>query len=1121
MQSRAEIAAAAAVPKAAPARPGDRRVVTVLFTDVSGFTAMSEKLDPEEVTEVINAFFRVLTEPIYHYGGVVDKYIGDAIMALFGAPIAHEDDPARAVMAGWEMQKAAKRFADKLEARTGIRLRVRIGLNTGLVIAGTVGGQQRQDYTVIGDTVNLAQRMESSAPVGGILVTQETYRQTRHLFEFNPRDPVTIKGKAAPVLTYEVLRPLPQPHLALRPRAPLIGRAVERDRMRQVFDTVTRGQPAFAEIIADAGAGKTRLATDCCESRGLTPLMVRCQSFQTHVPYSMIGRLLEAWLDLPTERSPEMTHERLQAALTDLPSLAERGRAVMFLAHLLHQDFETPELAALSPQQRRSAAFKALSDLLVELARAASEPLVLLVDDLQWSDEASLHWLPEFLEYLVGLHRGSSVDGTACSQAVRIAVVATYRPDTLVPDVADLERVRLALRPLGNDEAASLLAALLEQPGDLTEWPVDLRNLGRTLLSRSEGNPYFLEELVAGLVDSGTLVRLETGAWQVRQGSGGVTLPPTVNGVVASRLDRLSPALRGTLQLASVLGRTFSLEMLGRMRQSADLTEQLADLSRGGFVMAAAPGEFTFSQQIVQEVAYASMLLATRRELHVKAARSLEEANLMAPESLARHWMLGGDKGKAALYLWQSGDVARRNFANIEASDAYQQALACLDELEIPPEKPQRATLLRSLGEVETIAGDPEAALGHLEKALAESRESLEQAQGHQARGAAYERLGRFPTALTEYQAAMALLVGTPATELSARVRIDTAFLHYRLGDQARCIALCSEALDLLKELPAFRDKAMAHSILGLCLFQQSNFGEAAKHHRYALHLREEAQDWYGVASSRNNLGLIGSHTTAWGEAVGHFQAALEGFAKVGDLGKVSLVEGNLGMLLCRQGDLARAEVHLKHAWEIHQRLKNQFGVGSTLAMLGLVKIEDGQPDAALPLLSMALEGFEAIGAAEQQAEIHQLLGRAHVDRGSLDLAGPALARALELAIGSGEKLQEGVVYRLKARLARLGGRQDEAAEHIRHALTLLEPTGSFHEIARGLVDASEIYAAVGRKADAQDARKRAEALFKELGANLDLARLGLRRPIAAQPGKWNEADEPGALQTPHHRSQA
>lgn len=399
--------------------------------------------------------------------------------------------------------------------------------------------------------------------------------------------------------------------------------------------------------------------------------------------------------------------------------------------------------------------------------------------------------------------------------------------------------------------------------------------------------------------------------------------------------------------------------------------------------------------------------------------------------------------------------------------------------------------MLRSLAEVETIAGEPESALEHLEQAMNCSPDVLERARIHQARGGAYERLGQFPTALGEYQAALVLLSGTDeAPEVAARIRIDTAFLHFRLGDQARCISLCSEALDILANVPNLRDKAMAHSILGLCLFQQSRYAEAAQHHHYALSLREQAEDWYGVASSRNNLGLIGSHTAAWGEAVDHFKAALEGFARVGDLGKVSLVEGNLGMLLCRQGHLDAAESHLRRALDIHVRQKNQFGKGSTLAMLGLVAIERGRAEDALPLLSEALEGFEATGAAEQQAEIHQLLGRAHLDLGNLEAAESALGRAVELARQSGEQVTQGVASRLWATLELRRGHLDRAIDRAREAIALLEPTGNDHELGRSLVGAAEIWDAAGLSAEAAAARDRARGLFETLGAALDRERL-------------------------------
>ncbi|MBI6546626.1 MAG: adenylate/guanylate cyclase domain-containing protein, partial [Cyanobacteria bacterium NC_groundwater_1444_Ag_S-0.65um_54_12] len=233
---------------------GDRRVVTVLFADVSGFTAMSERLDPEEVREVVNSFFRVVTEPIYRYGGIVDKYIGDAVMAIFGAPLAHEDDAERAMMAAWSMQGITSAFATKTKARTGTQLQLRVGLNTGLVVAGTVGGAYKQDYTVIGDTVNLAQRMEASAKPGQVLITQETFKLTHLRFEYGEGVPIKVKGRQEPVTSY-VLRGPRDGSSAFRDRLPLVGRKNELKQLKTVLEHAIHHSPQSVNLVGETGMG--------------------------------------------------------------------------------------------------------------------------------------------------------------------------------------------------------------------------------------------------------------------------------------------------------------------------------------------------------------------------------------------------------------------------------------------------------------------------------------------------------------------------------------------------------------------------------------------------------------------------------------------------------------------------------------------------------------------------------------------------------------------------------------------------------------------------------------------------------------------------------------------------
>ena len=501
----------AIAPKTGPLRDGedgDRRVVTVLFTDVSGFTAMSEKLDPEEVTEIVNQFFQVLSQPIYKYGVVVDKYMGDAIMALFGAPVAHDDDPLRAVSAAWAMQRTAREFSD----RTGIPLKIRIGLNTGLVVAGAVGGHQKQDYTVMGDTVNLAQRMESNAEAGGILVSHETFKLTNLSFEYQERSPLKVKGKEGLVKAYDLQGPRHKQTSGSKP--PFVGRAAELGRLKLSLDSAIR-------------------------------------------------------------------HPQLVV------------------------------ISGLSPRQKRSAAYLVLNDLLALMMK--KNPLVLFLHDLHWIDEASLEWLHSLVDRLA-------------ADTLPVMLILQHRPTTLrnLSEWSDrIDLTRLRLRPLSGEEAASLAGGILRI--ELSDWPPALRQLVGKVHARSEGNPLYLTEMLHSLLAAKVIVR-EEGKVIVHPLRAGQALPTTINGVVASRQDVLKPHQHSLLQVASVIGRAFHPRFVQKIYPVSNLEESLFELVRSEFIQPREGGEYLFNQAVVQEVAYQSLLLSSRRRLHQLLALSIEEA---------------------------------------------------------------------------------------------------------------------------------------------------------------------------------------------------------------------------------------------------------------------------------------------------------------------------------------------------------------------------------------------------------------------------------------------------------------------------------------------------------------
>ncbi|HEY9854388.1 MAG TPA: adenylate/guanylate cyclase domain-containing protein, partial [Stenomitos sp.] len=482
------------LPMAAATGPGDRRVVTVLFTDVSGFTAMSEKLDPEAVTSIVNRFFTVLTRPIYKYGGVVDKYIGDAIMAIFGAPVAHEDDPERALAAAWEMQEAARDFADNLEKKTGIRLKVRVGLNTGLVVAGAVGGAQKRDYTVLGDTVNLASKMEASARPGGILVSEETCRLTKHCWEFVELDPVVAPGRSRAVRVFEPRSPRGPEQLSVQERPEFIGREVELLKLELALEAAHSGTPQLALLVGEAGIGKSRLAREfiarSAMPKGWRVLRARCLSYQREVTYALTASLIT---DLVGPSEGPLDHARLTSWCEGQDSL-QPDRDAELMGYFLGLAPRSAELKLLAPETLQGLATQTLTGYLLHPEAA---PTMLSLNDLQWVDEASRGWLAAFIQAL-GLQAG---------QQHPFMLLAQYRPEGegALPDDSLLAVTRLRIRPLSNEDGEALIRSFLDLKGPVEEQR--FRQLLTEALQKAEGNPFYLCELIRSLTDSGLLVK--------------------------------------------------------------------------------------------------------------------------------------------------------------------------------------------------------------------------------------------------------------------------------------------------------------------------------------------------------------------------------------------------------------------------------------------------------------------------------------------------------------------------------------------------------------------------------------------------------------------------------------
>ena len=627
----------------------ERKIVTVLFVDLVGFTARAETLDPEDVREMLNTYYTRLRSEIEPFGGVVEKFIGDAVMAVFGAPTAHGDDPERAVRAALAVREAV---ADLNEADPELDLQIRLAVNTGEAIVSLTARAEAGEAMIAGDVVNTASRLQSAAPTNGILVGEETYRATRSLIEYEEADPVTVKGKREPCRVWLAQGTRTAPGERVMSTVPMVGRTNELAVLHRIFESVTSEQrPHLVTVLGDAGMGKTRLTaefTSQLEERGVRVLLGRSHPYGASTFYGPFTQHVKSLSGIFASDDVAAAREKLRAAIAHLLPGAGSQEVVSHLELLIG-------LGADEEVADRQTLFLAARRFVEGLTREG--PAVLVFEDLHWADSGTL----DLLEILASRVHGAP-----------LLLLALARPVIL------LERpgwgggmtayTALTLEALAESEAVELAASLAGPEGPAGD--------AMRLAAASEGNPLFIEELVASVRE--------------RPESASSHLPTTIRGLLSARLDTLPPVERLVLLDAAVVGRVFWRGALERiLGDGTDLTEVLDALEardlirREPFSWIESEEQFAFKHVMIRDAAYATVSRATRKELHAAVAEYLEEATgdaAATATALAGHWREGGHPDRAIGYLVVAGDQAGRGWAKDEAARLYGEALELLPE---------------------------------------------------------------------------------------------------------------------------------------------------------------------------------------------------------------------------------------------------------------------------------------------------------------------------------------------------------------------------------------------------------------------------------------------------------
>jgi class 3 adenylate cyclase/tetratricopeptide (TPR) repeat protein len=670
---------------------GERKPVTVLFCDVVGSTALAERLGPDAMHDLLNRFFELALGAVHRYEGTVNQFLGDGFMALFGAPIAHEDHARRAALAALDIARAVAERTLALESGEQIRLELRMGLHTGLVVVGAIGDNLRMDYTAVGDTTHLAARLQQLAPTGGILVSAATASLIEGYVAMEDRGPTAIRGLSAPIGVYRLTglgaRRSRLDASTARGLSRFVGRARELAVLEDLLDHARHGRGRAVGVVGDPGLGKSRLVLELRRSVDagvVTWLEGRCLSYGSTIPYLPVLDVLRSATGLAEADPPELIVEKVYAHLTDLGLDADEQAP--YLLHALGIKEDSVAVAALGGDVVMAQTFDALRQLCVR--ESLRRPLVLALEDLHWIDQMSEAWLASLADVLA---------------AAPILLVGTYRPGYRPTWLERSYATQLALAPLAREESLAVICSVL--PRLAADDPV-----AGQLLDRGEGNAFFLEELARAVGDTSA-------------SPAGIAVPDTVHGVLTARIDRLPAEAKHVLQVASVLGREFPLRLLAAVAdETGGLDAHLAELVRLEFLHTRADTDeatYVFNHALTQDVAYATLVASARRALHRRAAEVLPSlfpgrVNELAPV-LAHHYFEAEAWGEAVVHTRRAAEMARRSYANREAVAGYGRTLAAAERAGLPPAA--RIELLEARADAHAALGDFDAARGDLEAA--------------------------------------------------------------------------------------------------------------------------------------------------------------------------------------------------------------------------------------------------------------------------------------------------------------------------------------------------------------------------------------------------------------------
>jgi class 3 adenylate cyclase/tetratricopeptide (TPR) repeat protein len=1023
---------------------GERKVVTVLFADVTNYTAIAEKRDPEDVHQIMDGCFKILMGGIHRYEGTINQFTGDGIMAIFGAPIAHENHAQRACYAALSIKRAIEDYGDKLRADYGLEFKMRFGINSGLVMIGAIGNDLRMDYTADGDTTNLASRLESIAEPGSVLVSENTYRLIKAYFKLKAFGPVTLKGKEEPQNVYLLIDSTSVKtrfeEAVSKGLVRFVGRKNSMATLRGIWNRATDGFGQVLGIMGEPGVGKSRLMLEFKISLAdddIHFLEGRCLPHGGSIAYLPFLAILKSHLSIKEGQDDSDSTKNIKEKITFMDKKTSPFMLSAF-QQLLSLKTDDESWHAIEPKQRRYHIFETLKCLFIRMSQ--KKPLVIVVDDLQWIDKTS----EEFLSYFID----------SISQNP-ILLVLLYRPEYSHPWEKKSYYSKIGLGQLTRNSSIELISAVLKEGAAEDE-------LEQLILRQSSGNPLFIEELIYSLQEN-HVIEKKNGRFVLVGRFESVNIPDTIHGIVAARIDTLDDTLKRILQTASVIGFDFGYRILQTVTGMGEgLKACLDNLQSIELIYEKnlfPELEYTFKHALIQEVAYNSLLLKRRMVLHVRIGLALEflYADKLNEffEILAYHFSVGEEYPKAYQYLKLSGKKAESNFSHLEAFHFFEKALRTSDR--VPKKEGGDAEKL----EIYNLMRHPIAMLGYPKDSLRILTEGVEIAKA----------LGD-QKSLSGFHNDISFLYTARGDSLSSIAHSEKSFHEAAKIEDMEIMAPLAFSLCYAYVTSCKYDKLIDFSSKVAEVIER--IGRESDSFNTPLHLYSFAQGLCGMA-----MGMLGDFQKA--EIV--CQKALYHAVQSGHKMTLAFTELQCASVLVMKGEGKNAIAHCQKSIEYSKYIGWITILSQAWTILGYSHYLLGDLDLAREFVSKGLKRQEDSGIVAMLSLHYWVLAMVLFDQGEFEEALRNSEKALELSVKNSERRYEGLSRIWIGRI--LGSKKKaiyrEGEQFIFAGYHIFKELGLRPAMAQGHFHLGELYRNSGEDLKAVEELGKAKAMFEEM----------------------------------------